>query len=73
MTADHHAIIDRAPGVDGLFFVNGFSGHGVMHSPAAGRMAADIIMKGSCGLFEGSALRATRFTDGPTIHERSLI
>jgi sarcosine oxidase subunit beta len=73
MTADHHAIIDRAPGVEGLFFVNGFSGHGVMHSPAAGRMAADIIMNGSCGLFEHSALRVTRFADGPTIHEKSLI
>jgi sarcosine oxidase subunit beta len=73
MTADHHAIIDRAPGVEGLFFVNGFSGHGVMHSPAAGRMAADIIMNGRSGLFEHSALSVTRFTNGPTIHERTLI
>jgi sarcosine oxidase subunit beta len=73
MTPDHHAVIDRAPGIEGLFFVNGFSGHGVMHSPAAGRMAADIVMNGNCELFECSTLRATRFTEGPTIHERSLI
>jgi sarcosine oxidase subunit beta len=33
MTPDHHAIIGPAPNVAGLFFVNGFSGHGVMHSP----------------------------------------
>ena len=41
MTPDHHAIIGPAPNVEGLYFVNGFSGHGVMHSPASGRVAAD--------------------------------
>src|SRR5207253_2163394 len=29
MTPDHHAIIGPAPNVEGLYFVNGFSGHGV--------------------------------------------
>src|SRR6266852_1537030 len=35
----------RAPadGVGGLFLINGFSGHGFQHSPAAGRILADII------------------------------
>jgi len=36
VTPDHHAIIGPAPGLPGLFFANGFSGHGVMHSPATG-------------------------------------
>src|SRR5206468_5415475 len=40
MTPDHHAIIGPAPNVKGLYFVNGFSGHGVMHSPASGRVTA---------------------------------
>ena len=37
MTPDHHAIIGAASDVAGFYFVNGFSGHGVMHSPASGR------------------------------------
>src|ERR1051326_6295759 len=45
MTPDHHAIIGPAPSVKGLYFVNGFSGHGVMHSPASGRVAADVILE----------------------------
>jgi len=38
MTPDHHAIIGPAPNVEGLYFVNGFSGHGVMHSPRRARL-----------------------------------
>ena len=44
MTPDHHAIIGPSPDVAGLYFVNGFSGHGVMHSPASGRLTADLIL-----------------------------
>src|SRR5581483_1009357 len=37
VTPDHHAVVGAAPGIPGFFLANGFSGHGVMHSPAAGR------------------------------------
>ena len=39
VTPDHHAILGES-GVPGFFLANGFSGHGVMHSPAAGRALA---------------------------------
>ena len=42
MTPDHHAIIGEAPGVRGLYLANGFSGHGVMHSPATGRIISEM-------------------------------
>jgi sarcosine oxidase subunit beta len=29
--------------VEGLYLINGFSGHGFQHSPAAGRILADLI------------------------------
>ena len=43
MTPDANPIIGPAVGVDGLFLINGFSGHGFQHSPAAGRLLADVI------------------------------
>ncbi len=38
MTPDHHPILGESPEVPGFFFANGFSGHGVMHAPATGKI-----------------------------------
>jgi glycine/D-amino acid oxidase-like deaminating enzyme len=73
MTPDHHAIIGRAPGVPGLFFANGFSGHGVMHSPATGRLAADLILDGASSLLEAADLGVERFAQGRLLEETSLL
>ena len=43
MTPDGMPIIGSAPQLDGFFMIAGFSGHGFQHSPAAGRILADII------------------------------
>ena len=43
VTPDANPIIGPAAGVDGLYLINGFSGHGFQHSPAAGRILADVI------------------------------
>ena len=43
MTPDHNPIIGPAPDVSGFFTIAGFSGHGFQHSPAAGRILADLI------------------------------
>ncbi|MCA1586305.1 MAG: FAD-binding oxidoreductase [Acidobacteria bacterium] len=43
MTPDHNPIIGASP-IDGLFVIAGFSGHGFQHSPAAGRILADLIV-----------------------------
>jgi len=64
MTPDHHAIIGPAPNVTGLYFVNGFSGHGVMHSPASGRITADLILKGNSELIDTRTLGVERFSEG---------
>lgn len=45
-TPDHHAIIGGCE-VENLYFCNGFSGHGVMHSPASGRAIAEIMLDGA--------------------------
>ncbi len=44
MTPDHHPILGESPEVPGFFFANGFSGHGVMHAPATGKILSDLIL-----------------------------
>jgi sarcosine oxidase subunit beta len=73
MTPDHHAIIGPAPNVAGLYFVNGFSGHGVMHSPASGRVAADLILKGHSDLIDASQLSVDRFAQGKLLSETAVL
>ncbi|MCI0486371.1 MAG: FAD-binding oxidoreductase [Blastocatellia bacterium] len=46
ITPDAMPIIGPAPDLDGFLMINGFSGHGFQHSPAAGRILADIITQG---------------------------
>ncbi len=73
MTPDHHAVLGPAPGVPGLYFANGFSGHGVMHSPATGRITADLILKGATDLIDASLLNASRFAEGRLIEETAVL
>jgi sarcosine oxidase subunit beta len=73
MSPDHHAIIGPAPEVRGLYFVNGFSGHGVMHSPAAGRMVAEMILHGESCFIDASPLRVERFKENRQLHETAFI
>jgi sarcosine oxidase subunit beta len=73
MTPDHHAIIGRAPGVSGLFFANGFSGHGVMHSPATGRITTDLILHGSSPLLDARDLGLERFAEGRMLEETAVL
>ena len=73
MTPDHHAVIGPAPDVRGLFFANGFSGHGVMHSPATGRVMSELILEGQARTLDITPLSAERFTTGQLLHETALL
>jgi sarcosine oxidase, subunit beta len=73
MTPDHHAIIGPAPNVKGLYFVNGFSGHGVMHSPASGRIAAELILQGHSDLIDATQLSVERFAEGKLLEETAVL
>jgi sarcosine oxidase, subunit beta len=71
-TPDHHAIIGGC-GVEGLYFANGFSGHGVMHSPATGRALAEIILDGKASFLDVSCLSIERFAKGELLRETAFI
>ena len=73
MTPDHHAVLGPAPGVPGFFLANGFSGHGVMHSPATGRILADLIVKGQSDLVDTELLGLDRFRTGRLLEETAVL
>jgi glycine/D-amino acid oxidase-like deaminating enzyme len=73
VTPDHHAIIGPAPEVEGFYLANGFSGHGVMHSPATGRIIADLIVHGECRQIDAGSLRADRFATGDLLEETAVL
>ncbi len=73
MTPDHHPILGESPAVPGFFFANGFSGHGVMHAPATGKILSDLILSGKTDLIDASLLNFSRFEEGRTIHETAVL
>ena len=73
MTPDHHPILGEAPQAPGFFLANGFSGHGVMHAPATGKILSDLILTGKTELIDASLLTLTRFAEGRMIHETAVL
>lgn len=73
MTPDHHPILGEVPAVPGFFCANGFSGHGVMHAPATGKILSDVILKGKTELIDASLLSYSRFAEGRMIHETAVL
>ena len=73
MTPDHHAVLGPVKQLPGFFLANGFSGHGVMHSPATGRIMADLILRGRSDLVDADLLAFDRFAAGRLLHETSLL
>jgi len=73
MTPDHHPILGAAPDVPGFFLANGFSGHGVMHAPASGKILCDLILRGATDLVDASLLGLSRFAEGRMIEETAVL
>jgi sarcosine oxidase, subunit beta len=73
MTPDHHPILGAAPAMPGFFLANGFSGHGVMHAPATGKILADLILTGSTDLVDAGLLGLQRFAENRWIEETAVL
>ena len=43
MTPDHNPVLGEHPALRGFVFANGFSGHGLMMSPATGKIVSEIV------------------------------
>jgi sarcosine oxidase subunit beta len=72
VTPDAHPIFGRS-GVDGLWVVGGFSGHGFMHGPIAGKLMAEFITLGRAETVDVSTLDLARFAEGRLIREYNVI
>jgi sarcosine oxidase subunit beta len=72
MSPDANPIIGPAATVQGLFLINGFSGHGFQHSPAAGRILADMISGRDPGL-DCSSFSIDRFNTTAVSGERYVV
>jgi sarcosine oxidase subunit beta len=69
ISPDHHAILGKTPEVEGFILANGFSGHGFQHSPAVGRVIAELIVDGAATTIDISPLSIERFRTGKLIYE----
>jgi sarcosine oxidase subunit beta len=73
VTPDRHPILGQAPTVKGFYLANGFSGHGVMHSPATGRLLAELITEGRAKTLDITPLALERFSSGRLIPETGVL
>ena len=72
-TPDHHAVVGPAPELPALLHCAGFGGHGVMHSPAAGRAVAELVTLDECRAFDLRPLRPSRFAEGDLVVETAVL
>jgi D-arginine dehydrogenase len=59
---DSVPVVGEDPLVRGFFWLAGQQGFGIESSPALGQIAADLIARGSTGIFDSRALSPARFS-----------
>jgi glycine/D-amino acid oxidase-like deaminating enzyme len=71
---DGNPIIGNWAGeIDNFYVVSGFSGHGMMHAPAAGRAIAELIVKGGFQTLDLSRLGYERIIRGEPYPEAGIL
>jgi sarcosine oxidase, subunit beta len=73
VTPDAHPVIDSLSDPAGLTIVAGYSGHGFMHGPVAGLLAAEMILDGRAHSLDIHQLRFSRFAEGDLVREHNVV
>jgi glycine/D-amino acid oxidase-like deaminating enzyme len=73
MTPDHNPLLGEHEAVRGLFVAAGFSGHGLMMSPATGKVMSELIRLGRAETVDVSPLSPDRFAHGAPFYDGALI
>ena len=63
VTPDNSPVIGFNPGTRGWVDACGFSGHGIMHSPATGLAVSELVADGRSHTLDVTAFRLERFAD----------
>jgi len=72
VTPDENPILGRHPELPNLFMATGFSGHGVMLAPAAGKLMSELIRLGRYETLDATAYRLERFATGQLIEDPQI-
>lgn len=70
---DQNAVLGPHPELSNLYFVNGFSGHGLQHAPGVGRATSELILFGEYRSLDLSRLGFRRFAAGTLLRERNVV
>lgn len=72
VTPDAHPIFGKTP-IQGFLVVTGFSGHGFMHGPIAGKLMSEFILDGKFISLDVSSLDLARFEENRMIKEYNVV
>ena len=72
VTPDAHPIFGGSP-VIGFTICTGFSGHGFMHGPVAGKLMAEYLLDGAFSTVDVSMLDLARFEEERLIREYNVV
>ena len=72
VTPDAHPIFGNSD-VKGFTLCAGFSGHGFMHGPIAGKLMSEFILDGKFSSVDVSMLDLKRFEEGRLIQEYNVV
>jgi sarcosine oxidase subunit beta len=72
VTPDAHPIFGGSP-VEGFWVVGGFSGHGFMHGPIAGKLMAEYLVEGHPVSVDVTGLSLSRFEQKPRVPEYNVV
>ena len=72
-TADANAIIGEQPELRGFYVIAGFSGHGMMQAPGAGKALSELIRLGRYETVDLRELSPERFATGRLVVEDAVI
>jgi FAD-dependent oxidoreductase domain-containing protein 1 len=73
MTPDHNPVIGEHPALSGFVMACGFSGHGLMMSPATGKIVSEIVRLGRSESFDVGIFAPDRFERGALVHDAATI
>ena len=72
-TFDQNGIVGAHPEISNLYFVNGFSGHGIQQSPAVGKAISELILDGKYSTIDLKRFSFERIRNNSLLKEENIV